>query len=291
MIRYIRRKEIDIAKYDACIETAINARIYAYSWYLDIVADNWDALVLDDYKAVMPLPFLRLKKMLFFKRIAQPNFCQQLGVFSVNNLSEIVNEFMIQFSALNFKNYSFNSFYKFNNNSFDCKVIEKVNYELGLVKSYQEIQKKYSKNLKRNLKKAYEIELVISSEITISQFLSMKENNKKHKIRGFQYKRMKCLMEELIQLNLGSIYGVYFENKLIASAFFVEEKHRITHLFSATTYIGKKNGGIPYLFDTTIKNNATKDMVFDFEGSMIPNVARFFKSFGAQKINYYSLEK
>ena len=73
MIRYIRRKEIDIAKYDACIETAINARIYAYSWYLDIVADNWDILVLNDYEAVMPLPW---RSKYFIKYVYPPAWTQ-----------------------------------------------------------------------------------------------------------------------------------------------------------------------------------------------------------------------
>ena len=57
MIRHITRDTLDVQKYDNCIANAINSRVYAYSWYLDIVADaKWDVLVLDDYKAVMPLP-------------------------------------------------------------------------------------------------------------------------------------------------------------------------------------------------------------------------------------------
>ena len=35
-------KQIDFNKYDACIAAAINSRIYAYSWYLDAVCDDWD---------------------------------------------------------------------------------------------------------------------------------------------------------------------------------------------------------------------------------------------------------
>ena len=40
-----------------------------------------------------------------------------------------------------------------------------------------------------------------------------------------------------------------------------------------------------------IKKNAAKNIIFDFEGSMLPGVAKFFKSFGAIENNYYSLEK
>ncbi|WP_372745575.1 hypothetical protein [Lutibacter sp.] len=292
MIHYLKHNQIDFEKYDACIDTAINSRIYAYSWYLDIVADNWDVLVLNDYEAVMPLPFLRFKRLFFLKKIAQPNFCQQLGLFCTKVLPEIVmNDFLMKFSRLKFRYYNFNSFQKINYNIINCSVIKKINFELDLIKQYQEIYHGYAKNLKRNLKKAHKIELVISSETKVSDFLLLKENNKKHTIKSSQYKLMRKLMNELLQRNLATIYGVYFENKLIASAFFIEEKQRVTHLFSATTITGKEVGAIPYLFDLIIKNNSAKKMIFDFEGSMIPNVARFFKSFGAQQTNYYSLEK
>ena len=73
--------------------------------------------------------------------------------------------------------------------------------------------------------------------------------------------------------------------------FFIEEKHRITHLFSSTTNKGKELVAIAFLFDTMIKKNAAKNIIFDFEGSMLPGVAKFFKSFGAIENNYYSLEK
>ncbi|OIP03307.1 MAG: hypothetical protein AUJ97_04685 [Bacteroidetes bacterium CG2_30_32_10] len=54
-IRYLKHKEIDKDKWDNCIEKAFNGIIYAYSWYLDIVSENWDALIEDDYKTVFPL--------------------------------------------------------------------------------------------------------------------------------------------------------------------------------------------------------------------------------------------
>jgi len=45
------------------------------------VAENWDALVEDDYTAVMPLPW---KKKYSFRYVYQPLNCQQLGIFTTN---------------------------------------------------------------------------------------------------------------------------------------------------------------------------------------------------------------
>jgi hypothetical protein len=80
MITYLTHKEIDFEKYDRCIDLSLNGIVYAYSWYLDMVTDDWDILVEDDYKSVMPLP---KRKKFGIHYIYQPFFVQQLGVFSV----------------------------------------------------------------------------------------------------------------------------------------------------------------------------------------------------------------
>jgi hypothetical protein len=76
-----KNKTIDRKKWDDCIANSHNSLLYAYAWYLDIVAENWDAIVLGDYDAVMPLPYNR--KLFGLKQVYQPFFAQQLGVFSV----------------------------------------------------------------------------------------------------------------------------------------------------------------------------------------------------------------
>jgi len=85
MIHYVKREDLEVTKYNDCIENSIQSRIYAFSWYLDIVADNWDVLVEDDYTAVMPVPW---KQKYFIKYVTQPFFCQQLGVFATHKISK-----------------------------------------------------------------------------------------------------------------------------------------------------------------------------------------------------------
>ena len=57
MIKYLKQSEIDYELWDECVAKSINSYIYGHSWYLDIVAGEWDALVEDDYKSVFPLPY------------------------------------------------------------------------------------------------------------------------------------------------------------------------------------------------------------------------------------------
>ena len=56
-IRYLERKEIDTIKWNNCILHAPNGLIYARSFYLDAMAENWSALVAGDYQYVITLRF------------------------------------------------------------------------------------------------------------------------------------------------------------------------------------------------------------------------------------------
>ena len=289
MIRYLKYNEIDIQKYNNCIESSINSRIYAFSWYLDCVADNWDALVLNDYEAVMPLPYSRLKRSFFINKIVQPPFCQQLGVFSELNISdEILKEFIHQFLKLKPITYNFNSKNKVVNNLKKHFFYKKNNYELDLPQTLIEIRGNYYKDLQKNLRKADKKNLNLSTKVSFDDFIFLKQMSKSHKIKNKHLKVMKELMEELTLRTCGKINGVELNNKIIASAFVSDSKNRRIILFSVTTEEGRKLGAMSYLYNTIIMDCSPKIKIFDFGGSMIPTVARFFKSFGSKQINYYN---
>ena len=50
--------------------------------------------------------------------------------------------------------------------------------------------------------------------------------------------------------------------------------------------LGKELGGMPFLIDEIIKENSPGFRILDFEGSNDPNLARFYKGFGAVKSVY-----
>ena len=79
-IRYVPRHEIDTARWDACINRAANPLIYGFHFYLDhMAAGRWDALILGDYEAVMPLTWRRKYGIRY---LYQPPYTQQTGIFS-----------------------------------------------------------------------------------------------------------------------------------------------------------------------------------------------------------------
>jgi hypothetical protein len=80
-IQHLTRNEIDSIKWNNCVERSANGLIYAFSYYLDALCDNWDAFVIDDYNAIMPLPW---RKKAGIKYIYAPPFIQQLGIIGTH---------------------------------------------------------------------------------------------------------------------------------------------------------------------------------------------------------------
>ena len=151
-IQYLTYKEIDKKKWNDSIARSSNCLIFAYSWYLDIVANKqWDALILGDYETVMPLAW---RKKLSISYLYQPFFTNQLGVFSTKKITEKMVEDFLNAIPKTFKfidiglNYANN----FRTNLYPQQ--EKVCQYVDLNNSYDSVKKFYSDNLKRNLKLA-----------------------------------------------------------------------------------------------------------------------------------------
>jgi len=302
MVQYVLHRNIDYKKWDECIARSFNGIAYAYSWYLDIVSPNWDALIMDDYKSVMPLTW---RKKYGIKYLYQPFFTQQLGVFSVeksdtylvkNFLEAIPKQF--QFIEINLN--TFNQDYPAKTQSpqsfnflgglsgFAGKA--NLTHELDLIESYENIAENYTENLKRNLKKSANNKLKMIFANQPEAVIKLFKQNRGATISNLKeadYKTLSVLMEQAIKRGKGQIIHILNEaNDLCAGAFFIESNNKVIFLFSGLSEEGKNLHAMPYLIDLFIRENAGKNITLDFEGSNDANLARFYKSFGSKECVY-----
>ncbi len=284
MIEYIAHKNLDIAKYDTCIEQSINARIYADSWYLDCVADNWDALVLNDYEAVMPLPRRRKYGLNYIYQIP---WVQQLGIFSKDNMDERLIYNFIDHIPKKYVlvDYNFNS-----KNNFSSKyVVKRINYVLNLDKSFEEISQNYNKNKKRIIRREFS-DYIIDKNGSVEDFLDLYINqNVNYKTHRDSYEKLQKLLN--IKHSSVHIWNVYKSEELLAGLVWLNDKNRITYLLPIATDLAKKDNIPTFIINELIKEYQNTNYILDFEGSMEEGVANFYRSFGAVKEEYYSYTK
>jgi hypothetical protein len=284
-LKYIKHNEIDKAKWDDCINSANNSRAYAHFDYLERVALKWDALILDDYKYVMPLP---IRKKAGIKYVYQPPSAQQLGIFPTPS-KEITDHFIDQLKQhFMYCDILLNTG---NNTLSETEAIPRNNFLLPLDKDYETICSSFSKNTKRNISKAKQNNLMLLENIQLNDFLSFKAKNQLSGKDKENLNILKNIISYGLYKNAGQIYGVYTsQNELCAAVYFYRWKDRIIYLNALSSKEGKELKAMFFLVNRFIKNHAKQNFTLDFEGSMIPGVARFYESFGATAEIYYHLK-
>ena len=289
-IRYLQNHEIEADKWDNCIAHSFNGLVYAYSWYLDSVCHEWHALIEGDYERVFPLI---VKRKYGVDLIFQPFFTQQLGLFSRKILnSEVVEKFIEHIpSKFKYIEINLNSLNKIESDKLEK--IPQLNLELDLIKTYEKIGESYSKNLKRNLKKAENANLSINKNLKPDEVIRLFRENRGKQIdhlKDSDYHRFKRLVYSGVYKGMADVYGVYSQmNELCAGGIFMRSHNRASFLFSGLNDTGKELGAMPFLIDAYIKDHAGRHLTFDFEGSNDEQLARFYKGFGAQEVWYIKL--
>ena len=286
--KYIKHHEIDSEKWNRCIDNALNCRVYAYDWHLDRTAKKWDALIWKDYEYVMPLP---IRKKFGIKYIYQPLFSQQLGIFPspIKQVSEAFFKYLYE----NFRYTDVN----LNSENIPIKEPELVNltkrnnFLLSLSKDYNTLAESFSKNTKRNISKANKNGLTLVKGIRLEEYLEFKAGKLQTGVNKNDLSALKSLVSFGHYKGFGQIYGVYTNsNQLCAAVYFCRWKDRVIYFNAASNEEGKEVGGMYFLINKFLEENAGTNLTLDFEGSMIPGVARFYAGFGAIPETYFQLK-
>ncbi|MEP7168978.1 MAG: hypothetical protein ABI855_06360 [Bacteroidota bacterium] len=298
MINYLKHSEINKTLWDDCISKSSNGIVYAYSWYLDLACPGWDALIENNYESVFPLT---KNKKYGIEYLYPPFFTHQLGLFSKNKITEErINDFLTVISEkFSFIEINLNTENNFSTKGFTQK--KNLTHHLNLNNPYREIYKRYNENLKRNLKKATKHNQKIIKDADAKKIITLFRENKGKEISTWKnknYETLLKLIETAKEKNLVSAYGVTdsnfqfpISNRLIAGALFIESNGKTIFLFSGSNNEAKEKLSMPLLMDAFIKDHAEKNLILDFEGSNNLNLARFYKSFGAEEIIFLQIKK
>ena len=81
-------------------------------------------------------------------------------------------------------------------------------------------------------------------------------------------------------------------NQPIAASFCIFDNNKVYYLLGGYDSKNKHQGAGALAVDAAIKHSKEKGIIiFDFEGSMLPEVEKYFRGFGGDLIPYYSVNK
>jgi hypothetical protein len=288
-VQYIPYKHIDIQQWDACIAQADNRLVYAFSFYLDAMAKHWDALVLGDYDYVMPLAWNKKYGICY---LYQPPLTASLGVFGKNITARIVQQFLQGIPA----KFRYVDIYLNYANHYTVPGIDlytRVNYVLNLQQPYEVLYKNYRENIRRNIRKCAQMGGAIQKDIAAAAVIQLAQTYLKNisNLSAVDYSNFEKLYALLQQQGKATAYGVYGSNKqLLASCIFFIDGSRAYYILVGNHPNGKTLGASHALIDAFIKDYAGQNILLDFEGSDIRNLAFFYSSFGAVEECYPGLK-
>lgn len=293
---------------DFCETTAVP--VFFQPWWLDAVCGeaNWAVCLVQNKlgNIIAALPYFSTKKW-SFSIINQPKLTPHLGVWytdleremSIDKryslemklmdklVSQLPHSAYISFNLLPnitnwlpffWKNYQATTFYTFQLKGLENKAQLFQNFK-GSVRT--EI---------RNATKIFTFEKSESLEI----FWHLNELTFQH--QGLKMPYSKAFFENLDTIlknkNQRQIYTV--KNKkgeVVAVAYLLFDKKTVYYLASGLNRNLDKNCAISFLIWQILQHLPPEIEVFDFEGSMNPNIANRFRSFGGKLVPYFHLYK
>jgi hypothetical protein len=288
MIVYHKNNEIDREQWDNCIRNTPGVKPYPYSWFLDIMAPGWEALVDDDYDSVFPIPCFRKFGIQY---VATPSLLQQLGAFSPDKpASAAIIEFLDYMPDI-YKHIDLNIGQKIHIEGY--KVTEKTNFELDLSRPYEKLWDGFSSSCKKNIeishkKKPELVQNISPDEIIDLVLMDNIKNVRGLKLRDFQ--RLKILMNFCVKNKKGRIIGVRApRNKLIFALFIIETHGNKTlgFKFETNASITKRIGY--FVVNELIRTHSSTKTILDFAGSSITSVDPELEPFGCKPVPYYRI--
>ncbi len=281
----IHANEIDVQKWDACVANNSNGLIYACSNYLNAMAGKWYGLIVNDYELILPLP---VKKKMGISYSYMPAFTQQLGFIGQIDLLNAQVVFTLQqfikyaSPYLNFSNSKFAEEY-------NCDKLN--NYIINLNEPYLGIKANYKKTILYSLNKASKLGLNYITdnnfETALQLYKAYNQQNMAH-VSATDYTNLKKLfitLQNNQQLLVRKVVDA--NNNLLSVAVLLKDKKRFYNIINVTPNIGRATESNYFLYDNILKELANQNRLFDFEGSDLPGVQKFYEKFGAINQPYF----
>jgi hypothetical protein len=289
-IEYVSYQDIQRSKWDACIQTAANGMIYAESVYLDNLCEHWDGLVLNDYEAVMPLPW---KKKWGIRYLYQPAFMQQCGVFgkapvTANILNQFIEEARKHFK---FAEITLNHGNDTSLAGQDIQLQSRNNFILAMGNGFPSIYKNYSPYIRKRLSRAGKFSLQYKPGLNFSAAIEHYKQLYLERLPSFHeedFVHFEKLCSAYTNESRIIIREVYRKDgsDLLAMVLLLKDDKRLYNIISCLWPNGRKCLANYFLYNELIREFAKEKLVLDFEGSDVPGIAFFYKKFSSANQPY-----
>lgn len=284
----------------ACVNS-----IFEQPWWLEAVAPGrWGvAEVEKGGKIVARLPYVKTKRI-GSKLLAMPAYTQTLGYWIDDTgaknakkysrqkdlISELINMIPKEYSVDISLDHTCDYLFPFKWNGYNLQM--NYSYRMENIEDIELLWSGLSENIKTDIKKAQKI-ITIEDNHSIKDLMMMQKKTFEKQGRSINddeliFRLDKVLMEHNARKLLCAVDA---ENRIHAAAYYVFDSNRCYYLMGGGDPELRKSGATSLVLWEGIKFASTVSKSFDFEGSMIEPIERFFRAFGGKPTPYWRVTK
>lgn len=289
-IQYLSNHDIDKDAWDRCIAGSFNGSLCAYSWFLDLICENWDALVEGRYESVMPLA---TKKFLGKKIICLPYFSTGFGIFSGIPVNQAKTRAFIDAIPPHFNYYrimlnKYNPVDIINFNS-----VVHLRYELDLIKPYHKLAADIAPDMQRKLNLAVAHGLFYSAGLSpndMIRFITDKNIQVPQELYQNDYRLLRTVVAALIRYKSGELFGVYDRhNELSSVSLLAWTRNQVHLIFQVIAPDNIRDYPHLFLIDRIMDKYAETNTTLLLETSGIPFSPALYRDFGARETRCHEI--
>jgi len=153
----------------------------------------------------------------------------------------------------------------------------------------------FERNIRNDIKKAISgLNIIKSNKLDVDEFLLIHKDVflKQGIPYPYDHKIISKFADFFNSINRLKIYKALDTAGEVANIIvLIEDYDTIHYVFGATNQKFKALGGSSFLLSQAINDARDLNLNFNFYGSMNPNIERYFRSFGADCLQYFNIEK
>lgn len=280
--------------------------IFEQPWWLDAVAPGqWSAVEIEKGgKTVARLPYVETKRF-GFRLLGMPDYTQTLGYWiddtgaknarkyarNKDLVLELIDKLPKGYSIDLWLDHTCDYLFPFHWNGFKLQVA--YSYRIEDIQDEKRLWEGLADNIRREIKKA-QSQLKVEDNHAIDDLILMQNKTflrqgRSHRGNGALLKRLDEVLKKKQARKL--LCAVDAEHRIHAASYFVYDSNCCYYLVGGGDPELRTSGAASLLMWEGMKFASTVSKAFDFEGSMIEPIERFFRAFGGTPVPYWRVTK
>lgn len=283
--------------------------LFSQDWWLDVVAgqEGWNAALVEKGGLVVAALPYTLGRKLFFHVSTQPPLTQSLGPWlspsSAKRSKALARQKALMDALIDqlpqFDHFQQNwhpsqtNWLPFRWHGFEQTT--RYSYAITGLQNMDEVWSGFDQNIRTDIRKAQErFGLRVRTDLPLDTFLGLHKMvfGRQGKVLPYPEDLVRRLHTACVERDCCRVLVAEDgEGRLHAGAFIVWDQETAYYLMGGSDPSLRNSGATSLCLWEAIQLAATVTQRFDFEGSMLEPIERFFRAFGAEQVPYFQVKR